>query len=264
MNETVETTNPLLTKAKMPGQTFSLPSQALFYKDEVSESVIASNGEFIMYPMVTLDEISMKTPDQLLNGTALVNVLKRCAPDILDPLRMFSKDIDYILICMRRLTYGAEYSFGYMHSCEEAKDHNYTVDLDSLITRVNKITKKEMDHNYLLTLENQQSIKFIPPRYKEMLDFYDSYNDEDMDPNKVTETVLKTLSSMIENVDGITDKSMIYEWIQTISAGYITKISDKISELGKWGPDLSTEIECRDCNEKVDIEISLNPISFFS
>ena len=79
--ETSPPVNPLLERARLPGQTFTLPSKGLFYKHgEVDDSVLAAKGEVMVYPMVTLDEINIKTPDKLLNGTAITDVFKRCMP----------------------------------------------------------------------------------------------------------------------------------------------------------------------------------------
>ena len=98
--------NPLLKrKNKFPGETYRLPSKGLLYfNGELDEEV--KDGEVIIYPMTTLDEIYMKTPDMLFQGTAIDTVFKRCIPQIKQPLNLLSNDVDYLLAALRKVSYG--------------------------------------------------------------------------------------------------------------------------------------------------------------
>jgi hypothetical protein len=63
-------------------------------------------GELPVYPMTAIDEIATKTPDALFNGQAVVDIIKSCVPDILDPWRISSADLDSILIAIRAASNG--------------------------------------------------------------------------------------------------------------------------------------------------------------
>lgn len=256
--------NPLLERARIPGQTFALPSKGLFYKHgELDDSV--KNGEVTVYPMVTLDELVMKTPDKLLNGTAINEVFSRCIPQIKKPSELLSKDVDFLLICLRKVSYGDEYEFDYKHDCEDAKNHLYRVPLDPLISTAKKITARSAKDKFMLTLPNGQVVRLMPPRYHQMLKFYQSINEEKQNSDaEVVEFVIETSMNMVESVDGIEDREMIMEWATQIPAGYTTMIGKHIGKLSNWGPDLEQKIICRDCGKEATVEISLNPINFFS
>lgn len=262
------TLNPLLERARLPGQTFKLPSKALFYTHgEVDDSVITSNGEVVVYPMVTVDEINIKTPDKLLNGTAITDVFKRCMPQILQPLELLSKDVDFLLICLRKVTYGGEYRFDYTHDCEDAKSHSYEIPLDPLISSAKVLDAKKVGKDYSLTLPNGQVVKLTPPKYFQMLKFFQTFGDttlENVNQEELTEQIIQTTVSMIDNVDGIHDKEQILEWAYTIPAGFARKIGERVNEVSSWGADLNTTITCRDCSKETEITISLNPLDFFS
>ncbi len=251
-------TNPLLKRAMIPGQTFALPSLGAFYSHGELDNTV-KNGEVVVLPMVTMDELIFKTPDKLLNGTAVNEVFRRCIPQILKPEELLAKDVDYLLICLRKVTYGEEISLSYTHRCKNAKEHSYMVPLQPLLKVGNKMQVVE----YTLTLPNGQVVRLRPPKYRVMLQIYQAINDE-VDEVTMRTRIINSTCSLIEAVDDINDETMIREWIDTIPAGYTRKIGEHVAEISTWGPDLHTAIKCKDCEEEVKAEISLNPISFFS
>lgn len=255
--------NPLLTRAKIPGETFALPSRGIFYNEgELDETV--KDGEVIVNPMVTMDEIILRTPDKLLNGTAIIDVFNHCIPQILKPLNLLAKDVDYLMICLRKVSYGDAYELAYKHDCKDAKEHTYLIELDKYIRQSNPIKKTSLKKDYSLTLPNGQHIQMMPPRYWRVLEFYQSYNEENASVEELSDRLFKSIVSMIISVDKVEEKEFIDEWIRQIPAGYMGKISEKIASASKWGPDLTAEFKCRDCGNDVSTEISLNPIDFFS
>lgn len=260
--------NPLLERARLPGQTFTLPSKAVFYtQGEVDDSVITSKGEVMVYPMNTLDEIYMKTPDKLINGTAITDVFKRCIPQINQPTELLSKDVDFLLICLRKVTYGDTYRFEYKHDCEKAEDHSYEIPLDPLISNAKAIDTKKVKQNYTLTLPNDQVVKLIPPKYIKMLKFFQVFgvqNLNEVEEEQLSKEIIEVTTSMIENVDGTADQNLILEWLHAIPAGYTRLIGERVNEVSSWGANLETKIKCQDCGKEVDVHISLNPLDFFS
>ena len=105
MSISQDTTNPLLKALLkvMPPTTIRLPSKGLLYKNgELDDEVI--DGQIILYPMNTLDEIIIRNSDMLLQGTAIEQVIGRCAPQVKKPMELFSKDIDYILVFLRKIS----------------------------------------------------------------------------------------------------------------------------------------------------------------
>jgi len=88
--------NPLLTRVEMPGSTFQLPSRGLFYDNgELRDDV--EMGEVHVHPMSAFDEILMKTPDALFSGEAVHKVFLRCIPQVLQPVELLAKDVDFLL-----------------------------------------------------------------------------------------------------------------------------------------------------------------------
>ena len=74
--------NPLKAFFRKPGIWIKLPSQGRFYSVKPSE--LNEMGEIPVFPMTAKDELMMKNADGLLNGNAIVELVRSCAPCIAD------------------------------------------------------------------------------------------------------------------------------------------------------------------------------------
>jgi len=253
-------TNPLLERVKLPGETYTLPSQGLFYTHgELDESV--NNGEVLIYPMNTMDELTLKTPDKLFSGEAITDVFRRCVPQIKQPMQLLAKDVDFIMVCLRKLTYGEFIDIKYQHNCTDSKEHPYSISVDPFINQTKRIDPTTITTNYTLKLDNGQTLKLAPPRIDVVLKIYQSTNDED--EAKMSEGLFDTITGMVESVDDITDEKMIREWVQTIPAGWVHQISDKVEDLSDWGPEFASTVKCTDCGNNMTVTTPINPLAFF-
>ena len=61
--------------------------------------------------MTAKDEIRFKTPDALMNGEGVVEVIQSCVPQIKDAWQVKSYDLDTLLIAIRIATYGETMDF---------------------------------------------------------------------------------------------------------------------------------------------------------
>ena len=96
--------NPLKKYFRQPKLYINLPSKGKFYP--AGSLDMPETGELPVFPMTAKDEMTMKTPDALLNGQATVDVIKSCVPSIKNPWLMPSIDLDAVLIAIRIATYG--------------------------------------------------------------------------------------------------------------------------------------------------------------
>lgn len=259
-----ENTNPLLVGLKLPGRIFQLPSKGLFYKDgELSPNI--RDGEIHVHPMSALDEINMKNPDQLFSGEAVNSVFKHCIEGVEKPSELLAKDIDAIMLFLRTVTYGPEYEFTAKHVCEEAKSHSYTVNVDEMINSMKIIDDSELKELFSVELPNGQVVRLIPTRYQYVVDIIKMnqsktvFTAEDQQNN-----LLKLICSVIDSVNGIRDKAMIEEWVRELPSPLIKKIGDKVEHSSEWGAELKTKCTCKDCGEQFEVEIPINPITFFT
>lgn len=260
-----EQTNPLLQRLQIPGETFRLPSQGLFYTNgELREDVV--DGEVHVFPMTAYDEIIFKTPDMLLSGKAVDEVFRRCIPQVLNPRGLLSKDVDYLITALRVITYGPEITLTYTHTCENAKPHDYTTSLQNILRAAKAIDPTSITSVYSITLQNGQSVKLRPTTFATVLELNQNLDrsDEANTLVAIQNNIMKVLIDMIEAVDDVTDREQIAEWVNALPAGWIRFMSEAIDKVSDWGVEFKATVTCKDCGTEIDMPFSANPVSFFS
>lgn len=265
------TDNPLIKKMQkiIPGSTIRLPSKGLFYKDhELHDDV--SNGEIIIHPMTTLDEIIIRSPDMLFQGTAIAKVVARCAPQVEKPLELFSKDIDYILTMLRKVSYGNEVIIDFeCPTCkeraeenEEVEKHEYNLSIDYFLNKSKELNLDDLT-KYNITLENGMVIHLRPSKFNEMIRMY-QIDDTTKTPEEIEDIITSSILAVIKDVDNIDDRGFIQGWLKILPVSVMEEIVSKIANTNNWGPDFSYKITCKDCETEHDISYILNPVSFFT
>lgn len=259
--------NPLLQRVKMPGETFTLPSGGLFYKDgEVLDDQV-KNAEVHVYPMTALDEIVMKTPDLLFSGKAVEQVFARCIPSVVDVHKMLAKDVDFLLTCLRKVSYGDVMKVDYTHTCENAKRHTYEANITSFIRNAKRIDPTTLGETFTVDFPNGQVAKLQPVLFGDFVRIMQTLSmvrDDDNSPERIRDEVVESASGLITEVDGIDDHKMIKEWLREVPPPYIDLVNDRIDETSTWGADFSVEIVCEDCGKRAKFDAPLNPLSFFT
>ena len=257
-------TNQLLARVQLPGSTFQLPSRGIFYNNgELSPDVEV--GEVHIHAMSAYDEILMKTPDMLFSGKAVDHVFKRCIPQVLKPTELLAKDVDFLLVCLRQITYGSDLDVSYDHGCiEDSKRHSYVINIDEFLRNSRKLDPTTIGKNYTCKVDNGQIVKMRPTRFKDLIVMY-----QDVDPNKhkgpedELEMTVFAIKSVIESVDEVTDEQKIEEWIKHIPAGWLGTLSEVIEKTSDFGPEFKFKTKCKDCGKMITIESPINPVSFF-
>lgn len=257
--------NPLLERVKIPGETIRLPSGGIFYvAGELSPEV--TNGEIHIYPLTTISEIMLRSPDKLLNGDALFDVFAQCAPQIIKPMGLLARDVDYLMTCIRKVTYGDNLEVNYKHTCEGATEHTYVLSLSKIISDSKPIDPTSLNKSFAVVMSNGQTVKLQPMRFSNMVEIMQSVRAIDPDSNSdrlMGMQLIKSVSCMITAVDEIEDNEMIREWLTSIPKTWFNDISKAIEEGSQWGPDFEYKTTCKDCGEEIDLSVTLNPLTFF-
>jgi hypothetical protein len=258
--------NPLMEKLRIPGESFRLPSHGLFYSNSVMDESVR-NGELELYPMTTIDEIVISTPDKLLSGKAISEVFAHCIPQITNTHAVLAKDVDFLLVCLRMVSFGQFMDVLYTHNCDKAREHTYSVDLQEIIRHTKSIDPTTINQEYTCTLSNGQVVSLKPMTYGDIIDIYQStvaMKTNEMESKDTETLIINTLISVISNVDGITSREHIREWATKLSLGHKKKIQEGIQAVSEWGIDMVSHQKCKDCGESVELRVSANPVSFFT
>ena len=126
----MEQNNPLKQYFRQPSNYIRLPSGGKYYPEEAID--FPENQEVAVYPMTARDEILLKTPDALINGQAVIEIIRSCVPNIKNPWVMPAVDLDACLIAVRMATYGDEFELDTKcPNCGEA--WRFSVDLRTFL-----------------------------------------------------------------------------------------------------------------------------------
>ena len=247
-----ENPNPLNKYFRQASIYVKLPSGTDYPTDVVTKS---ETGEIGIMPMTAKDEIRFKTPDALMNGQGVVDVIESCVPDINDAWQIKSYDLDTILIAIRIATYGEtmEINFNVPGANENV---SHTINLPSILDQI-KNTKVDTE----FTLKDGLKIKMRPLTYKDMTStslqtfqqqkMYSAVQDSELpDEDKakrfndafkqLTELnasiLLKNISAVVMT-DGteITDHAHIKEFVENANAVLVKEIEDKVADLRGQG-----------------------------
>lgn len=240
--------NPLKKYFRQPKLYITLPSRGRFYPTDAID--MPSNSELPVYAMTAKDELSMKTPDALLNGQATVDLIHSCVPNIKNAWTMPSIDLDIILIAIRIATYGEnldittkipnigkekDYTVDLRKILQQlsASVYDNTVDFDNMQITLRPLTYKEFTEASLKTFEEQRIFKLVNdqniPDHQKLAKFSESFA-------KLTRMTVGMISNSIAKIQvddvEVTDPTFIKEFIDNADKEFYNQITDHL-ELQK-------------------------------
>lgn len=251
---------------RIPAEKFKLPSTGFQYPDDMFINV--EFGEIEVFPISSYDEILLKTPEMLLSGEGIFEVIERKVPCIKYPSLLASKDVDFILTCLRKVTYGDQVSIEYTHDCENAKKHTYAIYLSDYIGRTKHLDPIQSTKLFSFNLPNDQEVVLNNIKFSDVIKLTQTSmqmeNDENLNFKDIETSAIETLCAMIKSVDGTENREEIDEWLREVPAPYVTLIQQHIQQTAtNWGIEFVTTVKCKDCGEEMDLSPSINPVGFF-
>lgn len=264
--------NPLLKKISVvPAEYFQLPSRGMFYSNGELDPE-SEDGRVRVFPMTSIDELELKSADMLFSGDAIANVIKRRVPDVLKPMDLLANDIDYLLTCLRKVSYGEYITVKHKcTSCDDAKSHEYNIPSSELLANARAFDREKYEnlsfkvagYNVSITpITLRNLIKVIQIQAK-LTSKFSTENDETT-ISELVDLRAASLSSIIKKVDGVDDKSMIEEWIKELHVKHVEQINKKIASLNDWGISFKYDLKCKDCDKTETITIVNNPTHLFT
>lgn len=270
--------NPLKQYFRRPSIYFKLPSGGKYYSSDVV--TLPPNNELAVYPMSAVDEITIRTPDGLFNGAAIVSLIKSCFPEIIDPWKINTVDLEAVMIAMK-----AANNDGVMNitsacpNCGESSD--YDINLMPILSSI-----KNVNYDQLLTV-NALQIKFKPLTYAESNDSgvrqftiqktiaeLGNYEENEEKNTRLTE-MLKQLQSMIFDVVAstieyiqtpetkVTDKDFIIDFLKNCDKPTNDIIKNYSIALKQQSEIQPIDIKCPHCQHEYKQPIVLNATDFF-
>lgn len=270
--------NPLKQYFRRPAIYLKLPSGGQGYQPGIIN--IPESGELPVYPMTAIDEITTRTPDALYNGTAIIDLIKSCIPDIIDPWKIFSTDLDAILIAIKSASQGNDLEIETQcPKCEELA--TYGVNLVGVLSSL-----KSSDYSKELTL-GDLVIKFKPLVYSEMNDaslsqfevqkmFVSLENiDNEEERTKISQQAIKTITNVTMKIlakaidyiktpgSQVNDYNFILDFLQNCDKNSYITIRDYHTELKTSSELKPLNIKCIHCGNEYKQSFAVNASNFF-
>lgn len=242
------TKNPLSNFMRQPKIYIRLPSNGKFWPTKSID--IPETDEFAVYSMTAKDELLFKTPDALMNGQAIVDVIQSCMPNIKNAWDIPTIDLDTILIAIRLATYGDILPI--KHKIPIINEEvEYDVDLKILLDQqlnnmwieeillnnelavyvkpltykhITQMSLKSFEANKILTAINDESLS----DEKKLEIFNSSFgNLTQLTINLISESIYKIITPDVE----VTDKVLINEFINNIDKQTFEIINKHLNTL---------------------------------
>jgi RNase P subunit RPR2 len=269
------TENPLLKLYRNKNVYITLPSKGKFYPSGVKLTI---DGDIGVYPMTAKDEILLKSPDALFNGESLIEMIKSCVPDIVNPEEMPICDIDPLMLAIRA---SSNKTVEIETKCRHCNTENtYEFDIHNIIATAQPITEDNIvvvDNATIycrpFTLKSQIKTniqKFNHLRLEKLINNDDNKKMEVFNKiiKETTDLTFEIISDNILKVvidDVVVDnKQYINEWILNMEKSTYYKIMNKIQELSDNKMNNNIKTICNNCNGENIIEVDMNPMSFFT
>ena len=278
--------NPLQKYFRQPKIYLSLPSKGHWYKEGSIE--MTENGELPVYAMTAKDELAFKTPDALLNGQSVVDVIQSCIPNIKNAWVIPSIDVDAILIAIRIATYGEKMEIE-TRVPEAGTTRKFDLDLRQLLDKYQNISYENVVNieKFKITLRPQTyqeytrtAIKtFEEQRIASVINSSELNDAEKLERfsesfTKLTNVTIDMVTHGIVQIqvgdEVVVDQNHIAEFIKNADKNFFTAITDHLTnEKKKYDVEpfkVETTQEERDLGapENFEVPITFDQSNFFA
>jgi hypothetical protein len=285
-NQMQTSANPLKKYFRQPKLYLKLPSSGNFYTEGALEKT--DNGEYPVFPMTARDEITMKTPDALLNGQSTVEIIQSCMPNIKNAWAIPTIDLDAILIAIRVATYGEKVDLEIrLPNTDIVKE--YTADLrqaldkllnaafdpvvevnESITAYIKPLNYESFSKNSLKSLEEQRIFNIVNSQElsddQKMAHFNKSFRIlTDITISNVAECLVKIVTP-----DGeVSDPAFIKEFIDNADKEFFTNITKHLElqrdkfQMPMFKIETSEEERAQGAPESFESPIVLDASNFF-
>lgn len=270
--------NPLKQYFRRPVIYFKLPSGGRYYAPGVVDFPV--NNDLPVYAMTAIDEMTIRTPDALFNGTAVADLIKSCVPNIKDPWQLNIIDVEAVLVAVRAASNNGKLDIETTcPACNESTSYDINllsllgqipdVDYDSLLkigdlnVKFRPLTQREINKNEMDQFEIQRLLADIDG----MPDSEEKKNVMTGAIHRLNELVTGIISSTIEYIDTpevrVTEQLFISDFLANTDKNTNEMIKNHSLKLKNQSELKPLKIKCIHCEHEYDQRYVLNVSDFF-
>ena len=274
--------NPLTKHFRQPVLYLKLPSNGNYWPEGTIDLPVT--GEIPVLAMSTKDEITLKTPDALLNGQGVVNAIQSCCPSIKDAWAMPSIDVDAAIIAIRIASYGNQMDFeSTCPHCNSVNDYaidlgvvlgsivapNYVhkIEIEGLAIKLKPQAYFSVNRSNMIAFEEQQILRAIgtlDDNPEEAKRIFNAQIEKLIDLNVL---MLSDSTAFIETEEGIvSDPKFIEEFYKNCDTKIVKAVRDQLEEYSKVGGLKPVHVNCKneECEKEFDVALTFDFASFFA
>jgi hypothetical protein len=273
--------NPLKQYFRQFKLFLKLPSGSTYYTPDAVQ--FTDNGEIGVLPMTGKDELILKNPDALLNGEALIEVIRSCVPGVKNPRVLLSNDIDALITAIRYATFDDSLETN-LHCPACGHENTFKLDLQYALDNM-----EFLEPEYVVNLDSGVSVFVKPYAFPDLLKglhaqfeqnkltrAIDSDTISDEERSAIFGKAFKTMSATtydlmlnsvvkvvndVNNVN-VSNKDHIKEFLFNIDNKSVERISKMIQDINQIGIKRSFVAKCEKCEHTWENEIDFNPVNF--
>lgn len=271
--------NPLKQYFRRPAIFYKLPTEGRFYQPGVVE--IPPNGELPIYPMTTMDELSLRTPDALFNGSAVAQVIQNCVPAVKDAWKLTEIDSDALIVAIRAASVDGKLEIeSTCPKCEKSSDFiidlmrllsekqqnisfEDTLDIGELTFKFRPLTFAETNANAMRQFDIQRMLAQLdaiedgPEKQKVMADSMEKLSD------MLLEVIAQTIEYIKTPETTVREHEFITEFMKECDTKTNNAIKDFSAKIRKANSDRPIEVKCTHCEHEYKQPLELNFTNFF-
>ena len=279
------TTNPLQQFFRQPSVYLRLPTNGRWYTGDMVE--LTDDNELAVYPLTAMNDIMLNTPDAMLNGQALENVIRDCAPGIKNVKKFMLPDLEALFLAIKSASNGGKMDIDrkcakcnaentYELNCQHLLDSATSINEDDLTIRfgddlVVYVTPYDFEMRQLFMKREFEEEKLFR-NITAQGDSIDEITKASMmaeSVERLSKVTFGLVSRSIEKIllvksnTFVTDRDHINEWLVGITKTQAEMVMEAVDKINKIGIVKNLTITCNSCGHSWEDALSFDPASFF-
>lgn len=273
-----EPNNPLSKHFRQPAIYLDLPSKGQHWSPGSID--LPESGQIPVYSMTVKDEITIKTPDALMNGEGTVNVIQSCFPSIKNAWKIPVCDLDAILVAMRIASYGDELTLtSQCKHCNETNEHAIdlrvlmdtmtepvfdSIEADDLIIQFKPQLFETINNSNLANFKTQSLLQTImasdlteeekTKRFNELLPEVTNLN---------VSVIADSIKSITVEDTAVTNQKHILDFLNNCDRKTYEQIKTHVESLAQQNKIKPFDVECAGCGKQYETSMSFEFSNFF-
>ena len=279
------TTNPLQQFFRQPSVYLRLPTNGRWYTGDMVE--LTDDNELAVYPLTAMNDIMLNTPDAMLNGQALENVIRDCAPGIKNVKKFMLPDLEALFLAIKSASNGGKMDIDrkcakcnaentYELNCQHLLDSATSINEDDLTIRfgddlVVYVTPYDFEMRQLFMKREFEEEKLFR-NITAQGDSIDEITKASMmaeSVERLSKVTFGLVSRSIEKIlmvksnTFVTDRDHINEWLVGITKTQAEMVMEAVDKINKIGIVKNLTITCNSCGHSWEDALSFDPASYF-